>query len=515
MTLSDSAEGLGGAGDDTLTASDDAVGYGLEGDDSLTGSDNASVMGGAGNDTLSVDGEALAQGGAGDDLIYAQVDAHGYGGEGDDILFAEDDAVITGGAGNDMLVINDGAGVTTPEQGDDIYVLGHADGGASLGFGYQGWDAGDRFAIHLGTNDLSNFRFTVTAGSQDGWDGPRGEITEIEITETLADGSTVSSMLSLRGVYGFNLRDITLYGENVGEELDWQPYFGENDVIEATGSETVYGGIGNDRIYTEDSAVGYGGAGEDRLEARDQSTVYGGDGADVLHERPESIDDGTNTSLYGGAGDDEVFTNGGTAFGGSGHDELRVGLNGSGYGGLGADSLIAGSGSQAFGDDGADVLRVFRDGMGYGGAGDDVIFASPSDASSPEVYGGAGNDLIITSAAFNLEQGRETIATGGAGADLHGIVIPTWADHIPEATATITDFDPAEDAIAVYVTSEQQADITVTSSFDAATNTTIVNVMQAFDTPPLSQAVAVFRLQGVQSFDTANLRFMTPEDIPA
>lgn len=299
LTLEDRAVGLGGVGDDTIHARDEAVGYGLEGDDSLTGEDNATIKGGAGDDWLSAEDEAAADGGSGDDWLTLAGDANGSGGDGDDTLTASGEAVIRGGAGNDVLIYQDTAGVDAPEEGDDIYVLDHASpGGANLGFAYQSRDAGDRIAIHLGTDDLSNFSFRTVSGSNDGYDDSRGDITEIFITETLADGETKDSYLSIRGVYGYGLRNLILYGEEIGQEVDWQEYFGDNDFIEASGSETVHGGVGNDHIDLDDSAVGYGDAGNDLIHTWGTSTAYGGAGNDAL------IASVGNTSLAGGAGND-------------------------------------------------------------------------------------------------------------------------------------------------------------------------------------------------------------------
>lgn len=141
---------------------------------------------------------------------------------------------------------------------------------------------------------------------------------------------------------------------------------------------------------------------------------------------------------------------------------------------------------------------------GYGDAGDDVLIL----AGNALAYGGAGDDRFVTR-SLSLS-GTATTATGGTGADLHLVSSATYGDLDPAATTTITDFDPAEDAVGVVVFPEQRADITVNSRYDAAADVTVVTVRQAFATAPLSQTVAVFRLQGQQGFDAANLRFVEP-----
>ncbi|TXH99263.1 MAG: hypothetical protein E6Q73_10645 [Pseudorhodobacter sp.] len=396
LTLEDRAVGLGGVGDDTIHARDEAVGYGLEGDDSLTGEDNATIKGGAGDDWLSAEDEAAADGGSGDDWLTLAGDANGSGGDGDDTLTASGEAVIRGGAGNDVLIYQDTAGVDAPEEGDDIYVLDHAaPGGANLGFAYQSRDAGDRIAIHLGTDDLSNFSFRTVSGSNDGYDDSRGDITEIFITETLADGETKDSYLSIRGVYGYGLRNLILYGEEIGQEVDWQEYFGENDFIEASGSETVHGGVGNDHIDLDDSAVGYGDAGDDLIHTWGTSTAYGGAGDDRMSETA-----GT-TTLHGGVGNDTLGVDNGAAYGGDGTDTINLTYGGGqGYGGAGNDAL---SGS-------------YSDGMLYGGVGDDSL-----EVDGGSAYGGAGNDVlsgIYFDGTLHGDDGNDRLEVDGGSA--HG-----------------------------------------------------------------------------------------------
>ena len=193
-----------------LDGGDDTAGAGAEpGDnDRLAGSGTDRVFGGEGDDDLTLTDEATGFDGVGNDTIRASGNATGFGLDGDDSLLGRDTATVMGGAGDDMLVCSAGAVVSSPEAGAGIHVLDQAAGGGNPGFGYQSRDAGDRFALHLGSNDLSAFRFSVTSGSEDGASGPDGDITELTISETLADGTTADSVLSFRGVCDLNLRGI-------------------------------------------------------------------------------------------------------------------------------------------------------------------------------------------------------------------------------------------------------------------------------------------------------------------
>ncbi len=128
---------------------------------------------------------------------------------------------------------------------------------------------------------------------------------------------------------------------------------GGNDVlnINASGSNTVYGGVGNDTVNffqggvvntstTNSRAVVYGGEGSDSINFTGylgNTTIYGGTGAVDSADLADSI--------IGGAGNDLIFGNGGndTIRSGAGNDTL--------WGGVGNDTFfIDGLGNKAVAD---------------------------------------------------------------------------------------------------------------------------------------------------------------------
>lgn len=143
-----------------------------------------------------------------------------------------------------------------------------------------------------------------------------------------------------------------------------------------TGTETVYGGAGDDIIETA--------GGHDKL--------YGDAGNDTLHAGAG------NDYLYGGDGND-------TLYGDAGNDYLR-GDNGDDkiYGGDGNDRLYGGNGNDIF----------------DGGAGDDLL------------DGGYGDDILYTS------DGKDSLR-GGLGADTFVIKPGTVTDRIEDFTLSHND----------------------------------------------------------------------------
>lgn len=154
-------------------------------------------------------------------------------------------------------------------------------------------------------------------------------------------------------------------------------------VFGISGSDTLTGGGGNDKIFAGNSgnSVLNGGAGNDKL--------FG------------SLNDVT---LNGGSGNDNLNGNLGNDFldGGSGDDSLNGGLgNDTLYGGLGNDALFA-----SLGDD-----------LLFGQAGNDTLNGSDG---SDVLFGGDGNDNLSggTNGSPNAPQGFfEDFLVGGAGSD--------------------------------------------------------------------------------------------------
>jgi Ca2+-binding RTX toxin-like protein len=166
-----------------------------------------------------------------------------------------------------------------------------------------------------------------------------------------------------------------------------------------------------------------GGAGNDSLFVQGGSaTLDGGDGDDFLHVGDDSTADG-------GAGRD--FLEGGdraTLSGGAGSDILRGGADAVLDGGDGNDDIVAaGDRAAVTAGQGADLIRVADGATIDAGTGDDEIYAG-IDAT---VTGGLGDDRIRLGANSIVEFGR------GSGKD----VVSGYAF---DAAAAAGDADPAK-----------------------------------------------------------------------
>ena len=120
--------------------------------------------------------------------------------------------------------------------------------------------------------------------------------------------------------------------------------------------------------------------------------------------------------LFGGLGDDQLF-------GDSGNDAL--------LGGYGDDRLEGGAGSDSL----------------FGGPGDDVLIGQEARATAGFLNGSAGNDVLQSVGADSLH--------GGSGQDLFQIITAASA---PEDLTEISDFNPSQDHIEIWINDQQQTD---------------------------------------------------------
>ncbi len=130
-----------------------------------------------------------------------------------------------------------------------------------------------------------------------------------------------------------------------------------------------------------------------------------------------------NTGTLGGK---SLLGGGADVFNGTG------GVQGSVYGGAGADKILGGLGDDAlFGDAGADVLR--------GGQGDDDLFGG---ADADQMFGGLGDDALSGGAGVDVLRGGEgdDRLTAGTQAD-------TFVFTRGQGTDRITDFANGVDKI--------------------------------------------------------------------
>jgi len=226
-----------------------------------------------------------------------------------------------------------------------------------------------------------------------------------------------------------------------------------NDYISSgTGDDTIYGGEGDDHIYADGSVNEV----EEKIDAEEEAQyngkdlVYGGDGVDniwgfgnddILHGDMgndliwgdhEDLADSNHGDdiIYGGAGDDQLVGHAGNdklygddgvdlISGGKGNDHLEGGKGDDELQGKeGNDYLIGGKDIDTlFGDEGDDFLD--------GGAGEDELIGGEGNdilvggSELDYLWGGAGNDQLAGGSGDDVIQGDEgddTIA-GGRGSD--------------------------------------------------------------------------------------------------
>lgn len=183
---------------------------------------------------------------------------------------------------------------------------------------------------------------------------------------------------------------------------------------------TIRGGAGNDHVEVGPGTGGVtvlGSSGDDRIHTgAGDDVVLGGDGADTIESG--AGDD----RVSGGAGQDylSTFTGQDRLIGGSGQDTL--------YGGSGGDRLAGG--------DGYDYLDGGRgDDSLDGGRGADVLSGGRGNDT---IAGGAGDDTIYTG------QGTDTVSGGTEGADGDLVYGQTRTETGTAGTERPDAFDGAE-----------------------------------------------------------------------
>lgn len=250
---------------------------------------------------------------------------------------------------------------------------------------------------------------------------------------------------------------------------------GDDDLLDKVGT------AGGDRVTLSDSLMGnaeiYRGlAGNDTIDAgstNDLSAIYGGNGDDRI-DVPFFNDQ--NISIYGDAGNDDV-SNASQGYGGSGDDAL--------------------SGDTLFGDNGNDTLAGWAI---YGGNGNDILWSRRTTISNPEsgAYGGHGNDtILIPSNRFTID-GESRTYLGGEGND--SFIVGT------ETVVELTDFDPKEDRICIYLTDPEIygsfADVRPDIQITEDQSDTIVNI----EWPGLYKSVVT--LKGTTGLTLSDIDFV-------
>jgi Ca2+-binding RTX toxin-like protein len=165
-----------------------------------------------------------------------------------------------------------------------------------------------------------------------------------------------------------------------------------------------------------------------------------------------------NDTLIGGAGDDTLI--------GAGGDNLLQADSGNNHmqGGEGHDTLIGGTGNDTLiGGWGDDLLIAGAgDNLLFGGAGNDTLVGAWFDEDGNDISGentlngGAGDDILIA--------GQGDVLHGGEGADQ--FVLGDWL--AGASPATIMDYTPEMDQIALYFDTDRIAAPEVTVTFSDA-----------------------------------------------
>ncbi len=543
LEVSIQSVGYGDAGNDVIeVAANGGSGYGGDGDDRLT-ADGAStfanpplppgpatVFGDAGFDILAANGDASAYGGTGDDYLLGENSATLYGDEDDDVLvggtftngitFATDMALF-GGQGFDTLVGTVGDSLSG-DDGKDLLVADAGNmtltgGAGSDTFAIQAWQltngqsititdfsAGDDLALLIdgsipASNATSyelipetvagNAGFTVVGTSPDGGEALRMRIELSGLTTTEGIDFDIVP-LDEETVFGLD-SSLAVSIATLSDAIDI------DDALSGTGTDTLFGGGGNDTITGASfgaNDVLYGGDGDDTLSLA--SAVYGGAGADTLSGSGEAYGDGgddvlTGSELYGGADDDLVTVRAG------GGETL---FSGSGYGGDG-DDTITGFSVGGPGDTGADL---------YGGAGDDLILTNADSV----VDAGAGADIVTVASQFINEPETFGRVALGAGADVLALAparddLPAEAPPDTYLPDVVSDFEPGVDQLAIVIAQDDLSDLTVTitSNVGAGYTDVVLTLPNPPDYPADAAGITLqsVRLTGVTDLDPADI----------
>ena len=330
-----------GDGDDTVEAGEgnDLV-YGGAGDDVLNGNEgNDTLLGGTGSDTV--------EGGDGDDVIDTGngaplIDYETFEGVPFDPTPNDDRDLVMAGAGNDTVTTGDDADTIYGGAGDDVIDSGIDD---DVVFGGSG---DDYIEAGLGSDYV---------------EGGDGNDTILAGIDAFSDYVGDDPNLPFPGV----------------NNPDGTPALSDPNTED--GQDTVYGGAGNDVIFTGD----------------DRDVIFGGTGDDTIHA---GIDD---DYVEGGEGNDSIT-------GGHGSDTI--------YGNEGDDYINAGDSSLLWGQFPDAIDPVPENGRDFvdGGEGNDTIFGEDDDDT---LMGGVGDDYIdggIDEDVITGGDGNDTII-GGQGAD--------------------------------------------------------------------------------------------------
>ena len=407
---------------------------------------------------------------AGNDYLYGdRGDDHLFGGDGDDTIDGGDGIQdLDGGKGIDRLSFNvaaDTTGLLIRNPGTvNLGAFGTARNfeffdSVYLGTGDDTVDVAQTLSITLNTSS-GNDRITIGDGGSEINAGLGDDVINSGNGYDEVDGGDGNNLARLGGgddLYAHTTTRLYLGSESVWGEL------GNDGIYTAAGTDTAFGGDGNDTIYVgRNNDVAYGGLGNDNIRGEDGlDSLYGGDGNDTLNGDADALS-GTalieDDSLDGGLGDDSLIGGYGadTLIGGLGNDTLVIGPNTSNtttdlnvdllFGGAGIDKLSV-YGPNYYMSQAVTVILAPTTLVQFDGV--TVATATQIEALDLSIYGGGnhhvegggqadlvrsghGSDLIIGFGGNDtLEStfGSDTMF-GGAGDDILRYVEIGGADNI-------------------------------------------------------------------------------------
>ncbi len=497
---------FGGAGDDQVTLLDTGEAHGGAGNDTITGGTQAgnTLFGDAGDDKIYALGvHNLVYGGGGNDTVYAGAFGDTIAGEADDDLLygdAERDQ-LSGGDGNDRLYA---AGA----NGDDLAnVLTGGNGNDSL-YGSRGGDhlAGDEPGGIAGDDSLDGGAgddMLVSLGGRDTLVGGTGSdqalidrsalalsfvltLASANLKATANDGSSLLGIETFHFIGGLGDDRFTAMASNDtlegGAGVDQlRGGGGDDELIGGAGADRLYGNAGNDAFYVDSAADRVFetiGEGDDTVFADGNFSLTPGAAVEHLWATGVTLgvtlkgnefnndiigSGGFNDKLYGGAGDDTLLASDGLLDGGTGADSM------SGYGDMtfvvdnpgdvvavpfgGGIDLVQASISYALGADLENLTLTGADAID--GTGNALANRITGNVNANLLQGGDGIDNLRGGAGDDTLVGGtgNDVLTGGTGADAFrfygfNFAFPPYV--FPEGSDVITDFVPGQDRVELY-----------------------------------------------------------------
>ncbi len=373
--------------------------------DSLTGgSTDDSISGFLGNDTLTGNtGRDVIIGGAGNDSLYS---TYSYGGNdsAQDTLYGEggDDYLVA--SSNDLAYGGFGLDIVVASDSNPFILSG---GGGRDTLVIEADVSGSRIST-FERLEISSYYAAISAAQLSSFAVIGGQVGQTEIYFELSQGGTgranFDRAIEIAHVRGGQAPVTLSLAAGSMTALDYYGGVGDNTITSGSGNDTLTGNQGSDILR--------GGAGDDLLYSTysytsnddDPDWLNGGVGNDSLRA-------GTNDFAYGGSGDDTLIADDEHAemHGGAGDDWMQASR--------GADILDGGGGvdTVSFETSYVDLsvnlnVRGFQD---TGGSGGDSL------TGFENVIGGSGDDTLVGTAAANLlEGGRgDDVLNGGAGSD--------------------------------------------------------------------------------------------------